>query len=319
MFMLPHTCSTPQMSTRIGREAKCWRSCRRAMISTRSSWRTARLGSRARFQSGKPGPSQKHRGGRKTTHVAMEAARTGIVAKRQEMNEFHKFHGNIWPVALYKEVEGKLPAKKSIKTYDVGGQKIRGVLRKRSAGSPHGVVEWWKTSRTGVELAGDLANADTHTQEEVEEVFEKACKRQRVTTTEVQQKEGEEADGCLKVAASETKDGDDAGDDDQILASIWGSRWSRSRADKRDNDGGDQEDDDAKSMKGGEDTSTPVKGQRGRGGGRGAGGRGAMGAVPTTARVSPEPQMRHGFGEVIEQQAELGCRRAGRLRLRTDV
>ncbi len=75
---------------------------------------------------------------------------TTVTGFAREYSEFRKLLGFIWPVALFTTHEGTKPSKKAIKTYVVSGQKVRGVLRPASAGTPPGVIEWYQISQVSI-------------------------------------------------------------------------------------------------------------------------------------------------------------------------
>ena len=73
---------------------------------------------------------------------------------------------------------GKKPSRKLLKTYEVGGgQKVRGVLMPKSAGTPDGSFEVWQVSEAGVDKKATIASDARDGEDAVQKAWDTGRKR----------------------------------------------------------------------------------------------------------------------------------------------
>ena len=106
-----------------------------------------------------------------------------VSAYGNDMMEYRRLLGYVWPIKLYQSKnEGRNPPKKAIRTHNISGQKVRGVLLPESAGTPAGVVALWCVSQTGGMKSADLATTVEHGDEAVDEAWSAVQSKNQISS-----------------------------------------------------------------------------------------------------------------------------------------
>ena len=169
-----------------------------------------------------------------------------VTAYSSDKVQYQKVCGNVWPLWLYKKEKGVAPPRRLVQTHNINGQRVRGVLMNPADGAPVGCFILPGISEYGISRETDVAKSSGDMDgKELDNVFENAHKKSRISTTLVKRKD---ADGnehtTLRARFKDDLASNDSENDDAILASVWGKRVSSSSRQDLD----DAEDSERRSM-----------------------------------------------------------------------
>lgn len=139
-----------------------------------------------------------------------------VEAVKSDVFRMEEEKGVFWPMKIFRKYESRKPSRKELTTIEFQGQKLSGVVRDASCGLPLGVIKLSAVSDTGVVKHGELCNSyDAIDDQQVEDTYKTAVKKQKVSTSVKQDAEGK-VTGIKLVAAAAPADDSSEGDDNAL-------------------------------------------------------------------------------------------------------